>query len=152
MDWSTCSFLQGIDGKLDMSTIREPSKDLLNNWNEHYPAFNFRACKAFQGVDVHQDANRQIQKSQFQQVSLIKNLVKTFENLYPHLSIDQVWLLWKSKSGDGFQGCHQDMVECMTHTIVINLGSEDNADDLKMKQIWCLCDQGLDASKSNKYE
>jgi hypothetical protein len=42
------------------------------------------------------------------------------------------------------------MVECITHTIVINHGSEDNAYDLKMEQIQSLHDQGLDASRSIK--
>jgi hypothetical protein len=40
----------------------------------------------------------------------------------------------------------------ITHRIVINLGSESNANDLEMEQIWSLRDQGLDASKSNKSE
>jgi hypothetical protein len=84
MDWSTHSFFQGnkldcVDGMLDMSTIRDQSQDLLNNWEKHYPASNFKPCKEFQGVYANQPANQQIQKSQLQRVPLIKKLVKTFE-------------------------------------------------------------------------
>jgi hypothetical protein len=40
----------------------------------------------------------------------------------------QVWLLWKSKSGNGFQGWHQDKLTGVTNTIVVNLGgcNDDN--------------------------
>jgi hypothetical protein len=85
-------------------------------------------------------------------VPLIKKLVKTFENLYTHISINQVWLLWKSKPGDDFQGWHQDMVEHITNTVVINLGSEDNANDLETGQIRSINDEGLHVSTSNQLE
>ncbi len=43
--------------------------------------------------------------------------------MFPYLSIDLVWLLCKSKEGDGFQGWHKDfyMGGQITKTIVINL-------------------------------
>jgi hypothetical protein len=52
--------------------------------------------------------------------------VDTFETLLPHLSVDLVWLLRKSKEGDGFQGWHKDSyMGCpITKTIVINVGSK----------------------------
>jgi hypothetical protein len=69
---------------------------------------------------------RQIYKQHFTQVPLLKNLVDTFETMLPYLSVDLVWLLCKSKEGDGFQGWHTDF--CMggqiTKTIVINVGSK----------------------------
>jgi hypothetical protein len=40
---------------------------------------------------------------------LLKNLVDTFETMFPYLSVDLVWLLCKSKEGDGFQGWHKDI-------------------------------------------
>ena len=61
--------------------------------------------------------------------------MKTFESLFPHLSIHQMWLLHKSTKKDGFQGWHQDMVRDLTETIVINLGSEVNDDELEMGNI-----------------
>jgi hypothetical protein len=53
---------------------------------------------------VNKAANRQIEKSQFNQVPLIEKLVKTLESLLPHFSINQVWLLCKFAQNDGFQG------------------------------------------------
>jgi hypothetical protein len=52
--------------------------------------------------------------------------VDTFETLLPYLSVDLVWLLHKSKEGDGFQGWHKDFYigGRITKTIVINVGSK----------------------------
>jgi hypothetical protein len=71
-------------------------------------------------------SNRQIYKKHFTQVPLLKNLVDTFETMFPYLSVDFVWLLCKSKEGDGFQGWHKDflLVQRITKTIVINVGSK----------------------------
>jgi hypothetical protein len=109
VDWHTCSFLQVktsdyVHGILDLETIMELCQDLLNNWDEHYPVSQFKPCKEFQGLKLNQDANRQIQKSKFNQVPLIEILVKTVESLFPHLSINQVWLLCKFTQNGGFQG------------------------------------------------
>ncbi len=51
----------------------------------------------------------------------------TFETMLPYLSVDLVWLLHKSKEGDGFQGWHKDfyMGGLITKTIVINIGSKE---------------------------
>ena len=76
-----------------------------------------------------------LKESWFNQVPLIEMLVKTFESLFPHLSIHQVWLLCKSTHNDGFQGWHQDMVKDLTQTIVINLGSEVKDDQLERGKI-----------------
>jgi hypothetical protein len=61
---------------------------------------------------------------------LIKKLVDQFCNLYPHLSIDQVWLIVKSKRGSGFQEWHRDfyLSDKITRTIVVNLGSMKRSD------------------------
>ncbi len=60
-------------------------------------------------------------------VPLLKNLVDTFETMFPYLSVDLVWLLRKSKEGDGFQGWHKDfsLGQRITKTIVINVGSKE---------------------------
>ncbi len=70
-------------------------------------------------------SNRQIYKKHFNQVPLLKNLVDTLETMLPYLSVNLVWLLRKSKEGDGFQGWHTDfyMGGRITKTIVINVGS-----------------------------
>jgi hypothetical protein len=56
---------------------------------------------------VDRTSNRQIYKKHFTQVPLLKNLVDTFETMFPYLSVDLVRLLHKSKEGDGFQGWHK---------------------------------------------
>jgi len=76
---------------------------------------------------VDRTSNRQIYKKHFTQVPLLKNLVDTFETMFPYLSVDLVWLLRKSKEGDGFQGWHKDfsLGKQITKTIVINVGSKE---------------------------
>ncbi len=75
--------------------------------------------------------NRQIYKKHFTQVPLLKNLVDTFETMFPNLSVDLVWLLRKSKEGDGFQGWHKDFLlgQRITKTIVINVGSKERGNE-----------------------
>jgi hypothetical protein len=85
---------------------------------------------------LNPSANRKIEKNDFQRLPLIQKLVDHFETLFPHLAIEQVWLLQKSKDGDGFQGWHQDMVERITNTILINLGSEDNSNKLAADEVF----------------
>jgi hypothetical protein len=101
---------------------------------------------------VNPNANRQIQKNQFNQVSMIEILVKTVKSLFPHLSIHQVWLLHKSTQNNGFQGWHQVMVRDLTETIVINLGNEMNDDELEMGKIRSVPGEALCASNSNVFE
>jgi hypothetical protein len=66
-------------------------------------------------------------KKHVTQVPLLKNLVDTFETIFPYLSVDLVWLLPKSKEVDGFQGWHKDFLlgKQITKTIVINVGSKE---------------------------
>jgi hypothetical protein len=52
--------------------------------------------------------------------------VNQFQEIFCHLTITQVWLLWKCKSGNGFQGWHQDKLTGITNTIVVNLGGRDD--------------------------
>jgi hypothetical protein len=85
---------------------------------------------------LNPSANWKIEKNDFQRLPLIQKLVDHFETLFPHLAIEQVWLLQKSKDGDDFQGWHQDMVERITNTIVINLGSEDNSNKLAADEVF----------------
>jgi hypothetical protein len=95
---------QVTQGCLDESTLSELRDDLLNNWEILYSNPEYRPCKNFSGGPVDRESNRQIHRKHFNQVPLLKNLVDTFETLLPYLSIDLVWLLPKSKEGDGFQG------------------------------------------------
>jgi hypothetical protein len=59
-------------------------------------------------------------------VLLIQELVNRFQDIFCHLTITQVWLLWKSKSSNGFQGWHQDKLTGITNTIMVNLGGSDD--------------------------
>jgi hypothetical protein len=91
-------------GYLDKSTLLELRDDLINNWDIHYSNPNYQPCKNFSSGPVDRTSNRQIYKKHFTQVPLLKKLVNTFETMFPYLSVDLVWLLCKSKEGDGFQG------------------------------------------------
>jgi hypothetical protein len=75
---------------------------------------------------VDRTSNRQIYKKHFTQVPLLKNMVDTFETMFPYLSVDLVWLLRKSKEGDGFQGWYKDFLlgQRITKTILINVESK----------------------------
>ena len=88
---------------------------------------NIVHAKKFSGGPVDRASNRQIYKKHFHEVPLLKNLVDTFEIMLPYLSVDLVWLLRKSKEGDGFQGWHKDFFlgGHITKTIVVNLGSKE---------------------------
>jgi hypothetical protein len=70
-------------------------------------------------------------KDKISQVPLLKNLVDTCKTMFPYLSVDLVWLLHKSKEGDGIQGWHKDFLlgQRITKTIVINLGSKEKEDE-----------------------
>ncbi len=67
----------------------------------------------------------------FHEVPLLKNLVDTFESMLPDFSVNLVWLLRKSKDGDGFQGWHKDfyMGGRIPKTIVVNLGSKERENE-----------------------
>ncbi len=49
-----------------------------------------------------------------------------FQEIFCHLTITQVWLLWKGKSGDGFQGWNQDKSTGISNTIMVNLGGSND--------------------------
>ncbi len=91
-DQSSHSLSQGnrtnwVTGKLDMHTISGLSQDLLNYWDNNYPASVSKPCKAFQGVNANPSANWKIKKNDFQRLPLIQKLVDHFETLFPHLAI-----------------------------------------------------------------
>jgi hypothetical protein len=117
---------QVTQGCLDESALSELRDDLLINWVILYSNPEYQPCKNFSGGPVNRASNMQIYRKHFSQVPLLKNMVDTFETMLPYLSVDLVWLLRKSKEGDGFQGWHKDfyMGEGITKTIVINVGSK----------------------------
>ncbi len=99
---------QVTQGCLDESTLSELRDVLLNNWEILYSNPEYQLCKNVSGGPVDRESNMQIYRKHFTQVPLLKNLVNTFETLLPYLSVDLVWLLCKSKEGDGFQGWQKD--------------------------------------------
>jgi hypothetical protein len=107
--------------------LLELRDDLNNNWDIHYSNPEYQPCKNVSGRPVDRTSNGQIYKKHFTQVPLLKNLVDTFETMFPYLSVDLVWLLCKSKEGDGFQGWHKDFLlgKRIAKTIIINVGSQE---------------------------
>ncbi len=119
------------------SNLLELRIDLVNNSNIHYSNPDYQPCKNFSGGPVDRTSNRQIYKKHFTQVSLLKNLVDTFETMFPCLSVDLVWLLRKSKEGDGFQGWRKDFLlgQRITKTIVINVGSKERDNEVSTRSL-----------------
>jgi hypothetical protein len=111
-----------IEGNLGESKVAELSNDIMHNWDTKYSHELFPPCKKFDG-DVDKEFNCHILCNKFHQLPLLKELVDTFEKLFPYLSIDMMWLLIKSKSGAGFQRWHKDFAlgHKITKTIVVNL-------------------------------
>jgi hypothetical protein len=123
-----------------MSVIKELRNNVLKNWDTSYPLFLFKPCHAFQGETIHPSKNRQIPRHLFDKVKLLEDVVKHFKTLYKHLCIEHVWLSRKCHNGDGFQGWDQDIVEQMSYTIVLNLGS-DNMDLLPERSEVVVCQE-----------
>jgi hypothetical protein len=120
---------QMIEGWLGDEAVSVLGADILVNWDTTYSLRYFQPCKDFYGP-VDMEFNRQIPSTKFEQVPLIKKFVDQFCNLFPHLSIDQVWLIVKSKRGSGFQEWHRDFYldDKIIRTIVVNLGAMKRSD------------------------
>jgi hypothetical protein len=114
-----------------VSTLTELRDDLIENWYTLYSHTNYCPCKNFTGSLIDRASNRQIYKKHFHEVPLLKHLVNTFESMLPYLSVNLVWLLRKSKEGDGFQGWHKDFsLGCqITKTIFVNAGSKETQNE-----------------------
>ncbi len=158
----TCSFAgkDFINGNLDKSFFSELTHNVFTRWDESNPLLEFPPCSKFQDKDVDPVENCQILQDKFNKVPLIQELMHQFQEIFCHLTITHVWLLRKSKSGDGFQGWHQDKFTGITNTIVVNLGgSNDNSNDQddNMGQIDALLDnnkiqQNVGVNYSGKIE
>ncbi len=85
----------------------------------------FKPCPYLQYLDVNPESNQQIERADFDKVPLIEKLAHMFKEIFPYITVVQVWLIRKSKEEHGFQGWHQDKVGNITCTIMVNLGSEE---------------------------
>jgi hypothetical protein len=105
----------------------ELTNGVFTRWDANYPLSEFPPCAKFQDKEVDPVENRHIPQDKFDKVPLIQDLVHRFQEIFRHLTImHDVWLLRKSKLGDGFQGWHQDKLTGITNTIVVNLGDSDD--------------------------
>ncbi len=78
-------------------------------WNSTYSVDEFPWCKRFDWLTVDWESNCQITITNLNKVPLIRELVNTFVELFPYLSIDMVLLCHKKNPGDSFQGWHKDL-------------------------------------------
>ncbi len=115
-----------INGHLEKILIAELTHNIVTQWDENYPLLEFALCSTFQDLDIDPVENRQIAKYFFFKVPLIQELVNQFQENFCHLTITQVWLLWKCKSGNGLQGWHQDKLTGIGNNFVVNLGGSNN--------------------------
>jgi hypothetical protein len=141
-----------INGNLNKSIIAELTHNVITRWDESYPLLEFPPCSEFQDKDVDPVKNRQIPQEKFYKVPLIRELVNQFQEIFCHLTITQVWLLWKSKSGDGFQGRHQDKLTGITNTIVVNLGGSDDDRNNEEEDMWKSNANNVPAQANNAME
>jgi hypothetical protein len=125
-----------INGNLDKSFFSELTHDVFTRWDESYPLLELTPCSKFQDKDVDPVENRQIPHDKFDKVPLIQELVHRFQEIFCNLTITHVWLLWKSKSGDGIQGWHQDKLTGITNTIVVNLGGSETTKWDRLTHCW----------------
>jgi hypothetical protein len=82
-------------------------------------------------------------------VPLIQELGNQFQEIFFHLTITQVWLLRKSKSGNGFQGWHKDKLTGITNTIVVNLGGSNDDNNNKEEDMGKSDAKNLPAQTNN---
>jgi hypothetical protein len=114
-----------IDGNMDKSVFSGLTNNVFTRWDANYPLSEFSPCTKFQDKEVDPVENHHIPQDKFNTVPLIQDLVHQFQEIFCHLTITHVWLLRKSKLGDGFQGWHQDKLIGITNTIVVNLGDSN---------------------------
>jgi hypothetical protein len=102
--------------------------------------------------DVDKEFNRHILCKKFQQLQLLKEVIDTFEKLFPYLSIYMVWLLIKSKPGAGFQRWHKDFAlgNKITKTIVVNLFTMKRCDLLGGPDCFFNISDNDEGNKANK--
>jgi hypothetical protein len=108
-------------------SIAELTHNVVARWDKNYPLLEFALCSKFQDSDIDPVENYLIPKENFYSVPLMQELVNQFQAIFCHLTVTQVWLLQKCKSGNGFQGWHQDKLTGLSNTtIMVNLGGSDN--------------------------
>jgi hypothetical protein len=104
----------------------EHTTNVFTRWDESYPLSEFPPCPKFQDKEVNSVENHHTPQDKFKKVPLIQDIVHQFQEIFCCLTITHVWLLRKSKPGDGFQGWHQDKLTGIMNTVVVSLGGSDN--------------------------
>jgi hypothetical protein len=110
-----------INSRLEKSSIAELTHNIMTRWDESYPLSEFAPCSKFKDLDIDSQENHKIPIEKFDWVPLIQELPDQFQEIFCHLTITQVLLLHKCKSGNGFQGWHQDKVPGISNTIMVNI-------------------------------
>ncbi len=135
----THSFIQSnnfIEGKLKDEQINNSTNDLLLNWDSTYSADEFPPCKGFDGLSVDWETNQSILNNKFLKVPFIKELVDAFEEMFPYLTFDMVWLFHKKEPGARFQKWCKDFKLGLkiTFTIVVNLACVNKSATYKSQE------------------
>jgi hypothetical protein len=120
-----------IDGCLEKLSIAELTHNVMKRWDESYSLSEFSPCSKFQDLEFNPPENCQILKEKNDRVLLIQDLANQLQEIFCHLTVTQVWLLCKCKSGNGFQGWHQSKVPGISNTIMVNLGGSNDDNDNK---------------------
>ncbi len=140
-----------IEGNLGESTVPKLSNDIVHIWDTKYSHELFPPCLKFDG-DVDKELNHHIFCKKFHQLPTLKELNDTFENLFPYLSIDMLWLLIKFKPGAGFKRWHKDFAlgHKITKSIVVNLFTMKRCDILCGPDCFFNISDNDEGNKANK--
>ena len=115
---------------IDLSRL---GKDVLLRWDTLTPSVSFHHANPLVvfRLTLNQTDRFKIHRSKFGWVPHLARLVRAFEEKYNSLSIDQVWLICKSQSEEGFQRWHQGVPKLegergIVKTIVVNMADGCN--------------------------
>jgi hypothetical protein len=79
------------------------------NWDADYPDNKFKPPQGYKLETVNTEKNCVVLREQLQDCGYLSNLVTKFEEEYLWLEVQSIWLILKSKEGDGFQDSYQDL-------------------------------------------
>ena len=117
-----------IQGRIKKSRLTQLRQDMRDNWDTTYSVNVFPPAKAFDGDKIHATKNRHILRAMFQNIPLIVEIVKYFEDKHSCLKVCSVWLIEKLRENNGFQGWHRGfyLETEVTTTVVVNVGPVTN--------------------------
>jgi hypothetical protein len=118
---SSSTLFMAVKGTIVCNELTNLNKDILKNWDgEKYQNEDFKPPKEFDNEYINPKYHRVIRREHFTQLKHLDNFIKYFESKTPHVQIETVWIMAKSKHNS--ERWHQDKMKLVTTTIVVNIG------------------------------